>query len=254
MDEKKKFMLSFIGSCMVLMLVVGVGYAFFTYSRMGYVTNTLSTGKIVFEFQDGTTMKMENQFPVSYADALAVAYRENGTDGDYPYGPVMRFTIMGSSTLDNGMNYRVYAVKGDSAGTFIKDSLIYLQIKPTLTTSGYTVTSYGNGDKYSPSGTGGSLEGINSDTPIMLLEGNIKTAVPTAKQVYEVRTWIDDRYVIISDTTNTDSNGYAVATDNVAQGKYGAKQEDVGKYVYSTDTYRTLQFSIKIKVEAEEGN
>ena len=76
MDEKKKFMLSCIGSCLVLMLDVGVGYAFFTYSRMGYVTNTLSTGKIVFEFQDGSTLKMVNQFPVAYADALAETYHE----------------------------------------------------------------------------------------------------------------------------------------------------------------------------------
>ncbi len=252
MEENKKFMLSFIGSCMLLVLVVSVSYAVFTYSRMGYVTNRITTGNIVFEFADGTMLKLENQFPCSYQNALAVNYSVEGNDAGTPYGPVMRFTITGSSSTPSGLNYNVYAVKGDETTNLIKDELIYLQIKPTLTTTGYTVSSYGENDKYSPSGTGGALTGINSGSQILLLSGNINTAVSTAHQIYEVRMWIDDRHVMISDTTNTDANGYAVATDNVAAGKYGAQSGDVGKYVYSTDDYEGRVFSIKIKVTSQE--
>ena len=255
MDSNKKFMLSFIGSCLLIVLVVGVSYAFFTYSRMGYVTNRITTGNIVFDFQDGTTLQLTNQFPCSYSDALLEEYREDGQSNGYPYGPVLRFTITGSSSIDGGLVYNIYAIKGNDESTnLIKDNLMYLQIKPLLNTSGYSVTSYGDENIYSPSGTGGSLDGLNSGREILLLSGKINTEVSTAHQVYEVRMWLDDRHVMISDTTNTDSNGLAVATDDLSHGKYGVSSEDVGKYVYTTTDYENKEFSVKIKVVANEDN
>lgn len=88
-NSSKSIILSVIGVAVLVVAVVGVSFAFFTYLG-GEADNTVSVGTIVFNStQSGLTL--QNQFPRDAADNSSVA----------------RVSISGKTTYAAGINYRI---------------------------------------------------------------------------------------------------------------------------------------------------
>ena len=105
-NTSKQVLLSIIGIAVLVVAVVGVSFAFFNYSKEGQYSNVVTTGNVFFNFTDGDAILLENQFPVS--DATGQAY--NQADGAKD---VLKFDVVGWDTSKKGIDYTVYAVKGD---------------------------------------------------------------------------------------------------------------------------------------------
>lgn len=109
-NNSKQAILSIVGIAILVIAVVGVSFAFFTYSRTGAKNNVITTGSITFELQPGgpegtdhPTITGENSFPKP--DDKGSTDAVNETD----------FTVTGD--LPDGANpvkYVVYAIKGDA--------------------------------------------------------------------------------------------------------------------------------------------
>ena len=64
-NNSKQVLLSIIGIAVLVVAVVGVSFAFFTYSRTGTSNNVITTGSIVFDYKDVNDITIENQFPTN---------------------------------------------------------------------------------------------------------------------------------------------------------------------------------------------
>ena len=133
-NSSKQVVLSIVGVAILVVAIVGVSFAFFTYTRTGGGTNLIKTGTLVFKFEDGSSINLTNQFPMSDANGLKLSGTNN----------VCNFTVSGTST-SGAVTYTVYGVQGDASTDETKtvrftDSQIKANISATLPT-GYTFTS-----------------------------------------------------------------------------------------------------------------
>ena len=71
-NSSKQVLLSVIGIAVLVVAVVGVSFAFFTYSKGGTKNNTLTTGSIFFDFTDGNAINLTNQFPMADSECAFV--------------------------------------------------------------------------------------------------------------------------------------------------------------------------------------
>ena len=99
---KKSVILSIIGAIIIMLIVVGVSYAFFSYSRTGETNNEIGTGALSFKFENGSDILLTNAFPISTAEGLALTGENN----------ICTFTIKGSIAT-GALNYTISAVEGD---------------------------------------------------------------------------------------------------------------------------------------------
>ena len=64
MDKNKKYFVVF-GIFALGIVTTAVSYAFFTYSRVGNTTTTITSGDIEFTYKEGEDASLANAFPVS---------------------------------------------------------------------------------------------------------------------------------------------------------------------------------------------
>ena len=96
MDKNKKYLVVF-GIFALVIVTTAASFAFFTYSRVGQTTTTITSGDIEFSFIEGEDASLANAFPVS--DSVGA----NDTSEEYT------FTVnLKSSSASNKMNYNVY--------------------------------------------------------------------------------------------------------------------------------------------------
>ena len=77
-NSSKQVLLSVLGIAVLVVAVVGVSFAFFTYSKNGTNNNTLTTGSIFFNFIEGNAINLTNQFPMDNTAGMALQTADNG--------------------------------------------------------------------------------------------------------------------------------------------------------------------------------
>ena len=174
-NSSKQVLLSVLGIAVLVVAVVGVSFAFFTYSKTGEKNNTLTTGNIFFNFTEGNAINLTNEFPREDASGKALTTAENGA---------LEFSVVGYDSSAKGIAYTVYAIPGDadaSKGRF-KDS----EIKLYLETAAEGVTNNYSTPKVV--GTDGSLTADG----LALATGKITATSSTSQQTdsYTLRMWI----------------------------------------------------------------
>jgi len=121
MDNKKKIILSVL--VVLLLLAIGVTYAFFTYESG--TKSDIVTGQIYMNYEETSTISLTGVFPETKAQALA-RQDENG---------VFEFTITGRNTSDKPVYYEIDLLDGgvitgkDASSTKIlpEHVMIYLE-------------------------------------------------------------------------------------------------------------------------------
>ena len=213
-NSSKQVLLSVIGIAVLVVAVVGVSFAFFTYSKAGEKTNTLTTGSIFFNFTEGTAITLENQFPMTNTEGLALTNTESKTGA-------LTFHVLGYDTSKKGIEYTIYAFPGDTDGSKsrFKDSAIKLNLTAprTVVTNNYATPTV--------VGTDGSLA-----NGVILAKGKITATSSTPQQddEYTLRMWIN------GETTDGAGN-YVTIGENET---------------YTTAEFANLYYSLKLKVVA----
>lgn len=137
-NSSKQILLSVIGVAILVVAVVGVSFAFFTYTKTGTQDNVITTGTLTFSFEDTSWINLTNHFPVAtQADVTG----ENSE---------CAFSVQGSAPAGTSLYYDIIAIDGtlaaegnDYAGkTRFPNDEISVYLAPTGTGEGNTVTNY----------------------------------------------------------------------------------------------------------------
>lgn len=226
-NSSKQVLLSVLGIAVLVVAVVGVSFAFFTYSKAGEKNNTLTTGSIFFDFSEGTAITLTNQFPVSDAVGSTITPAQGSSDN-----AVLTFSVVGHDSSGKGIDYTVYATEGTAVEGLtnrLRDDEIKLLM--TGTSTGYTSQASEIDNKYASIGFVGANDGV-LENKVVLANGRISATDPDAEQTdaYTLRMWISDVVQVV--------NGDDAETDAAA-------------HTYTGDDFAKLYYSLKVNVVAD---
>ncbi len=120
MEKKKQGMIitSVLLICLIL-VVIGVSFAFFTYSRQGSKENTITTGSLTFVYDEqkaeGNGITLSNAFPMSDEDGKAQSGNNN----------IFDFQVL-ATTQGESIAYEVIGKKDDASTLSENVTKIYL--------------------------------------------------------------------------------------------------------------------------------
>ncbi len=139
MIKTKKQMFTVIGVFILIMLVGTVTYAFFNYTRTGE-RNTIKTGRIYFNAQEGNTVTLSNLFPVTVTQGQQITASTPGVG-------VLNIHVTGDTTYDGGVEYVLTAVNVvSSVGNVDLPISISVSYAPTEVEEGQPTNSIGTLD------------------------------------------------------------------------------------------------------------
>jgi len=154
-NSSKQILLSVIGVAILVIAVVGVSFAFFSFVYNGETANEVQTGTIVFTASD-STISLENQFPQDAynADKATVS-------------------ISGSTTYEDGIDFQVRVTDVSNAGTVVPRVKVTAKtvegVTINVTEDEYTKTNaLANG--IIASGTIAAGTGVTSETVILEIQ------------------------------------------------------------------------------------
>ena len=245
MNNSKQTILSIVGIAILVIAVVGVSFAFFSYSRTGSTNNVITTGSIEFEYEESTSsaLNLTNKFPQTNAEGATNTAFQFDVKGTVP-------------TTANAINYKVYVVPGATqSGTRFRDSEI--SIKATVSAHTGSATT---GVVETPYDTAGALSSaIGNGKGIQIGHGTITATGVEQQHDYTLTMWVNDT-VTISDTDA--SKTYRAKTYDAESwpekpATNGSGENDNTKLPEGTSTdgravYSTLYYSVKVNVEADD--
>ncbi len=248
-NSTKQVLLSIIGIAILVVAVVGVSFAFFTYSKTGEKNNVLTAGSIFFDFTDGTEIKLTDQLPITESAGKALTTGKNG---------VLEFSVEGYDGSGKGIDYTIYAIKGDvptgiSEKTYQeenrlndKDIKFYLTVQSKTGESGVLGEASNVTNNFAtPALVNTNSKTLTADitddnktTAVVLATGKIKQTTKENKQTdsYEFRMWIDG-----------EADGVQLVNDKSA---FSSSHVEYPGSVYTQEEFAQKFYSVKIKVVA----
>ena len=177
-NSSKQILISILGVAILIVAVVGISFAAFSYSKTGTVTNTITTGTITMSYTEPTNgINLTDALPIT--DTAGKALTGNNNTFDF----TVAATISGSTTI----NYAITAVKGDGCTVADDGIKVYLTnqndaeiLAPTKVTALSKTVS-------------GNAAGAPADQYV--LKTGTYSTVGTTTENYRLRMWVADDYV-----------------------------------------------------------
>lgn len=186
-NSSKQILLSVLGVAILVVAVVGISFAAFSYSKTGVKENTITTGTITMTYTEQTNgISLTDALPIT--DDAGKALKGDGKTFDFTVGA----TIAG----DTNINYVISAVK--DAASDLPDSGVKVYLTAT---AGETETAVLGPKLVSEldKTVAGNDAGAPADQYI-LKTGNYTA---TGNDNYRLRMWVDANYGQHTDSTNT---------------------------------------------------
>ena len=179
-NNSKQVLLSVLGVAILVVAVVGVSFAAFSYSKTGEKVNTITTGTITMSYSETTNgINLTNALPMSDGVGMALSEEEQYFD----------FTVSANITGTTTINYAITASKEEEStlpDTAVKvyltdmDGTADTQILAPTKVSGLTPT------------TGSEPSGTPSGQFIL----HTGTFGATSSHDYRLRMWVADDYQV----------------------------------------------------------
>ena len=179
-NNSKQVLLSVLGVAILVVAVVGVSFAAFSYSKTGEKVNTITTGTITMSYSETTNgINLTNALPMSDGVGKALSEEEQYFD----------FTVSANITGTTTINYAITASKEEEStlpDTAVKvyltdmDGTADTQILAPTKVSGLTPT------------TGSEPSGTPSGQFIL----HTGTFDATSSHDYRLRMWVADDYQV----------------------------------------------------------
>ena len=207
MNKKKIKNILTIGTTLILLVaIIGISYAAFSFAGTGQKLNTITTGAITMEYVESTNViSMNNALPTTDGTG-----KTRLNDGEY-----FDFTVKSSIVGNTDINYEI-AVKEENGNTFDgKNIKFYLtKVNPDGTEEEAMPPK-----TYSEDPSGNGYTGRPSDM-MSLFVGNLSQQGDTEIK-YRLRLWVDESYNPQSDNGGlvykVKVNVYGQTSDTVAQ-------------------------------------
>ena len=249
-QKNKRARLIIVGAAIFLIGLVGVTYSFFNYTRTG-TQNTLRTGRIAFNAEQGTAINLSDAFPIDVT---------GGIPSNNPNVGSVTINVTGDTTYNNGIEYLVTAANVENtigSGQNAKTIPISIDVSVASNTENEPATTLGTADAdyfsdRGPSAQTSIYKVLASDTITtddQLLVGYIKSGQTGVDGNIVIRAYIDADKVAITDTYNGPSS-----TPSDTNGTTSEWVDD--RVVLTTTEWNNLQstgITFQVKVEANEG-
>lgn len=256
MENNKTMILSILGVLVLVIAVVGVSFAMYSFSAQGTKENVITTGSVslAIDKKGQSLFTLDNVYGVDDATGIA------GSSEDVATG---NFTLSANLSGEMNIHYEVGFVDLTEGNTNLTDSMIKVAIKDgsnkyytnagqTDTATAVTLNSFAGNKGYAAGDTG--MTGINPegyllnsyvfDKGIINTNGNQKT--------YTINAWISDQFVLKGgeeSKNNVTTNSCTVAGNETEETCKAA-----GGQWTNTQTKETQSetFSFKVKVSAAQ--
>ena len=206
MAKNRKNYLVIILATVLLLVVIGISYAAFSYTGTGEKLNTITTGAISMEYVESTNIiSMNNALPTTDTTGKKLS-----NSGEY-----FDFTVKSSLAGNTDINYEIVA-KEESGNTFSGKNIKFYLTK---------VNADGSEEEamppktYSEDPTGNVYTGRPSDM-MSLFVGNLNQQGDTEIK-YRLRLWVDESYNPQNDNGGliykVKVNVYGQTSDTVAE-------------------------------------
>ncbi len=197
-NNKKTLVLSILGVIVLIIAVVGVSFAMYTFSAAGTRENVITTGEVSIDYEDTFTdpeggasgsgqLALTNQYPMS--DALGIAQADSN---------VLTFkvgaTISGTMTLKYEIGLDSITPGATLTGDYIK-IVVYDE-----TTSGYVIGSATEGVTIASLQNSGSEDSDNGIQSYRIASG---TFTNTDTHKYTLKAWVSADYDLPKTTGGT---------------------------------------------------
>ncbi len=242
MIKTKKQMFIVIGAFLLTILLGTVTYAFFNYTRTG-TANTIKTGRIAFNAEQGDRVTLDGLFPITTTGEVTANTPGVGS---------LSIHVTGDTTYNEGIEYIVKAVNvTGSNGTELP-----ISIKISYEANNNKTIGTVDADYFDNRGGNTSLYKVLSTSTIEdngdLVVGYIAPGQTGIDGNIVIMAWLDAANIAITDTTpyeQTDTNN-----DGYLDGTIDAWVN--GRTVFTTEEWNALTangVSFQVKVEANEG-
>ena len=205
-NVKIKETLTIVLALSLLIVVIGISYAAYTYSGVGQKANTITTGAISMTYTESTnSIALSNALPTTDATG-----KKRKNTGEY-----FDFTVKSSIKGNTDINYEI-AAKEESGNTFSGKNIKYYLTKVN---SDGTETEVMTPRTYYEETSGNVYTGRPSDM-MSLFVGNLNQQGDTIIN-YRLRLWVDENYNPQNDNGGlvykVKVNVYGQTSDTVAQ-------------------------------------
>lgn len=261
-NNSKQILLSVLGIVILVIVVLGISFAFFSYTKTGSSNNVVQTGEVSLAFTESATISLTNQFPT--LDSAAVI---SGSNNDVT---AMNFSVTGYYSASTGtIDYTIYAINGDTVNNRtnrLQDSEINIKLTPSSGTT--LVNNYAGPTTSSGNANPVAVSSLSTDANGKILAvGRINHGTISANpqiDSYSLIMYVNDT-VRISDNqltvkftgahTETSATKYCASQRVFTNGAYvsGCKIGASGIIADNVEgttlpVYSTLYYSLKIKV------
>ena len=186
-NSSKQILLSVLGVAILVVAVVGISFAAFSYSKTGTVENTITTGTITMTYTEPTNgINLTDALPIT--DDAGKILKGDGKTFDFTVGA----TVAGTTTI----NYVITAVK--DAASDLPDTGVKVYL---TTTSGENETAV-LGPKL-VSQLDKTVAGNDAGAPAGQYVLKTGTYTATGTDNYRLRMWVDSNYGQHTDAANT---------------------------------------------------
>ena len=198
MENKKTLILTIVGVLVLVLAVVGVSFAMYTFTGTGSRENVIRTGTVSIDYEAGNTegtntkIALTNQYPISDAKGSQLA------DGAAQLDFAVAAEMSGTMTI----NYEL-ALTEVTEGATLKDEYIKFNVKKGndyllgTANTGVTVAS-----RAAETGTMTVDEQGTKAIDSYLLDKGTFTQTGTVK--YSIRAWVSEDYDLPQNMVNTD--------------------------------------------------
>ena len=205
-NSSKNVLLSVVGIAVLVVAIVGVSFAFFTYTATGTKNNVITTGTLTFAFseENGSYITLLDQFPIATDTGKALTSDDNGTcefyiTGNVPAGQTVSYNvyaIKGDDTLTDNVNYDGTGVDLTGKTRFANTHVtMYVEVVPSAQDAASVQNGYGTPKVIT--------DAIETAEGLLIAKGTITGDGTNVNTKYTVRMWIDDSVVSVNDQTRT---------------------------------------------------
>ena len=186
-NNKKTLILSILGVLVLVIAVVGVSFAMYSFSATGTTENVIQTGSVSVQYEKESVITLTNQYPMT--DALGIA--QEGTNSVLTFDVTANIVGTINIKYDLALDSIAYTDEAGQPVTTLTDS----NIKFVLTKSADGAAPvYVQGDAEQ----GVTFADVAANTGNGYIDGKYvidsDTFTATAKNSYVLKAWIDQDY------------------------------------------------------------
>ena len=195
-NSSKQILLSVLGVAILVVAVVGVSFAAFTYAGVGKKENTITTGTITMNYTEGQKgISITNAMPVS-DDVGKTITAEDPKSGSITEGGAGVFDFNVNATINGSVTikYDIMAVKKGESTLEDQYAKLYLQKSDAATmaspSDAQVPITY---DKLSEASSAATDAGKGLQNAKLL---HTDTFTASATHYYRLRMWVDNSYKV----------------------------------------------------------